>query len=333
MFDWPEFIGAMTTRYVAFGLELRASFQLPGMMPDEAHELPSLRLELTTPRELESAWSGADGPPEWRGRLGDGLDLVIERGAAGDLLFSYGDHPDSRGVRARFLLDAGKQRLDCAPTQPDLDWQRALIGKVLSSISVMRGYEALHAATVDSPEGAVAIMAPSGSGKSTLAIELLRRGWPLFADDVLTLDRGDDAVRAHPGTPHMNLAKSLSSDIDPQTLGTTLGILAGERWLAAHTTTKHPRPVRMLCLLERGPSLPLEIHTLPCNPLRLAPYMLGLSTDAERYRSRFDLYADLMESAMLARLTAGFEHRPEQLADLVEQALVREPELVAGGMA
>ena len=51
----------------------------------------------------------------------------------------------------------------------------------------MLGHEALHAAALDSPDGVVAIMAPSGAGKSTLALELLRQGWPLFADDVLTL--------------------------------------------------------------------------------------------------------------------------------------------------
>ena len=77
----PEFIGAMTNHYMAFGLELRASFLLPGMVSGETGggELPSLELELTTPEELQRAWSGADGPPEWRGRLGDGLDLAIER--------------------------------------------------------------------------------------------------------------------------------------------------------------------------------------------------------------------------------------------------------------
>ena len=32
----------MTTTYVAFGLELRASFPLPGMEPGEAETLPSL---------------------------------------------------------------------------------------------------------------------------------------------------------------------------------------------------------------------------------------------------------------------------------------------------
>jgi len=317
----------MQRTYVAHGLELRCSFPLPGMTPRVAEEeLPELVLDLTTPAQLDTIWSAPDGPPVWRGRLGDGCDLTIEQGTAEDLLFAYGD-------RARFRLDAQRQSLACAPRQASLDWQRALIGKVLPSISVMRGYEALHAGAVDSPEGVVAIAGPSGSGKSTLAIELLRRGWPLFADDVLTLDRTEGAVRAHPGTPHMSLAESLPDAIDPQTLGATLGILAGERWLAAQTTTKHPRPVRMVCLLERGPSLPLETHTLPSNPLPLAPYMLGLSSDGERQRNRFCLYADLMESATLVRLTAGFEHRPGQLADLLEQALARRPELVAGAIA
>jgi len=315
----------MDMSYVAFGLGLRSSFPLPGMISGDAEELPSLELELTTPEELETVWSGPDGPPIWRGRLGDGCDLTIEQGIAEDLLFTYGD-------RARFRLDAGRQSLICGPSQTGLDWQRALIGKVLSNISVMRGYEALHAGVVDSPDGVVAIAGPSGSGKSTLAIELLRRGWPLFADDVLTLDHADGTVRAHPGTPHMNLAESLPDGIELQALGSTLGILAGERWLAAHTTTNHPRPVSTVCLLERGPSLSLEIQTLPSNPLQLAPYMLGLSTAAERQRSRFCLYADLMESATLVRLTAGYEHRPEQLADLLEGALVRQPELLAGGL-
>jgi hypothetical protein len=333
----------MYARHVAYGLDLCCSFPLPGMRAAAGDELPRLVLELLAPAELQDAWSGSDQPPEWRGRLGDGLDLAIERGGAGDLRFSYGARAPSADDLARFRLHPGMRRLDCAPTRPGLDWQRALIGKVLPAISVMRGYEALHAAAVDAPAGVVAIMAPSGAGKSTLAVELLRRGWPLFADDQLTLDHVEGAVRAHPGTPHMNLAESLPDAIDraeslpdavdPRTLGVTLGILAGERWLAAHKAEQRPRPVRILCQLERGPGLRLETHTLPANPLPLAPYMLGLSTDAERQRRRFDLYADLMESATLVRLTAGLEHRPEQLADLLEGTLVGQPELAAGAFA
>src|ERR1700727_1627884 len=112
----------MQVHYAAFGLKLHSSFQLAGMSPDAANELPELTLELVTPEELGVAWSGPSGPPEWQGRLGDGRDLRIERGTAGDTLFVYGE-------RARFLLDPAAQRLECAPSHGGLDWQRALIGK------------------------------------------------------------------------------------------------------------------------------------------------------------------------------------------------------------
>ena len=305
----------MTNRHVAFGLELRTSFQLPGMaLVDVCERLPALTLELATRDELDLVWSGCEAGPEWRGRLGDGFDLTIERGASGDRLFVYGD-------RARYLLDPDGQRLLCAPSGSSLDWQRTLIGKVIPAIAVIRGYEGLHAAVVDSPAGAIAIMAPSGGGKSTLAVELLRRGRPLFADDVLILEWADGAVRAHPGTPHMNLATEPLDGIEPRELGETLDVLAGERWLAAHNASPLPRPVRMLCLLERAPGLGLDLETLPCTPLALAPYMLGLSADPARQRERFRLYADLMQTAALVRLTAGPDHRPAQLADLIEGTL------------
>ena len=130
----------------------------------------------------------------------------------------------------------------------------------------------------------------------------------------------------------MNVAETLPDGLDADALGTTLAVLAGERWLAVHAVTKQPRAVRMLCVLQRAPNLPLEGRTLPVNPLLLAPYMLGLSIEPERQRKRFSLYADLMESATLVRLTASLEHRPEQLGDLIEQALLHQPELIAGAI-
>jgi hypothetical protein len=318
----------MEMLYGAYGLRLVSSFPLPGMeaATQAFADLPLLALTLRDPDELERAWSGASGPAEWRGRQGDGRDLVIERGADGDVLFHYGE-------LARFRLDARVQRLECAPSRKGLDWQRALIGKVIPSVSVMLGYEGLHAAAVDAPDGVVAIMGASGAGKSTLALELLRRGWPLFCDDVLALSRADGLVVAHPGTPHMNLDQSFPGAIDSRKLGDTIGILAGERWLVAANSTGETRSVRMLCLLERRAGLSLGIHSLAESPLALAPYMLGLSIDPERQRSRFELYAGLVETSMLVSLTAGLEHRPWELAERLEQALACKPEPLAEVLA
>lgn len=317
----------MTTRYVAFGLELRASFPLPGMAPDETEGLPSLELDLTTPGELETAWSGPDGPPVWRGRLGDGCDLTIERGTAGDLLLTYDD-------RTHFRLDPSGGRLECAPRDAGLGWQRALLGRVLPNVGLARGREALHASAAESPRGVVAIAAASGMGKTTLTVELMRRGWPLFADDVLTLASDDTGVHAYPGTPHMNVAASRSDALELDELGTTLGTLAGECWMSARNATRGSRPVHAICLLERHVGLTLDARPLPSTPLSLAPYMLGLpDCDAPRERRRFALYSDLVSSATLIRLTGGLEDGPEDMADLLERILGLRSKLAAGGAA
>jgi hypothetical protein len=316
----------MQTLYLAYGLQVRSGFALPGMTPERAGGLPSLSLRLESVEGLSRRWSGSPGEPTWRGTLGDGVSLTMEDGAEGDVLFSYGD-------RARFHLDASVETLSCVPLQDGLDWQRTLLSKVLAAVSVIRGYESLHAAVMDSPQGAVAIAAPAGAGKSTLALELLRRGWPLMADDALVLESTEAGVRAHPGTPHMNLAVNLPDGVAPETLGDTLGFLAGERWLAAHNVARQPRPVRMVCLLERGAGLTLHSSTLPVNPLALAPYMLGMAGDEQRQRDRFCLYADLIEAAPLVRLTAGPQHGPGQIADALESALHGHRQPLAGALA
>lgn len=313
----------MCARHVAYGLDLRCSFALPGMPAAAADELPTVALELVSAVQLREAWSGASGRYSWRGTLGDGCTLTIDSGDAGDLLFSYQD-------RARFLLDRSGQVLLCAVLQEGLHWQQVLLGRVLPDVALARGYEALHASALASPAGVVALAAPSGMGKTTLALELMRRGWPLFADDVLVLgDDGPGSVVAHPGTPHMNVAIG-ASDACPG-LGETLGTLGEERWVAASRSASEAMAPRTICLLERGRNLTLQAQKLPASPLPLAPYMLGLDDDAERERRRFELYADMLGTATLVRIAGGLDATPAQLADLVECALAEQTQLAAEG--
>jgi hypothetical protein len=311
----------MGRRYVAYGLHVSSGFALAGMKPGEpSRMLPELVLGLLTPAQLRTTWDERGARTLWRGRLGDGCELTVERGGAGDLLFSY-------GRRARFRLGPGRQLLQCAPARPGLDWQRVLLGKVLGNVSMLRGREALHAAAVESPHGVVAILAPSGAGKSTLALELMRRGWPLFADDALVLSAQRTRVIAYPATPHLTVSEAAAgaprrTGESIQRLGTTLACFGGERWLAARAASIEPRPVRMLCLLDRDGDGRPQARALPANPLLLAPYMLGLDAGAARSRRRFELYGELAASSTMVRLSANAAAPARELADLLEQVLL-----------
>jgi len=303
----------MTTRHIAYGLELHASFPLPGMRPAANARLPMLALEKVTPGELLAGWSGLGNAVTWTGLLGDGRTLRVERGLQGDVLFKYGE-------RARFRLDSTGRRLECAPAEAGLPWQQTLLSRILPNVAIMRGYEALHASAVESPHGVVALAGPSGVGKSTLAAELITRGWPLFADDVLILGYGNDGVCAHPGTPHTKVTEDDYARLRRDLPAEDLGALGDERWLSLHGGAPSPRHVRLICLLETSAD-GRECVVLPSTPLPLGPHMLGLPGEADREGRRFALYADLIERATLLRLRRGSTTRAGELADAIEEQL------------
>ncbi len=296
------------TSTVAFGLQLESSFALPGATDREVPGLPALRIELMTLDGLDVLWPGP-WREQWRGHLGDGHDLLLERAESGEQRFSYGD-------RARFVLCEQGERLVCAPAAPGLDWQRTLLGKVVPAVSVMRGYEALHAATVQGPGGAVAIAAPSGTGKSTLALELLRRGWPLLSDDVLALSPIPGGALAHPGLAHMNVPGT-AEELPPCVR--TIGVFGGERWVALADAACSASPLAAVVLLSRGPQSTLERRDP--SPLPLAPYMLGVGFDPSRRAQRFELFAQLARSVPIFDLRVGPHEDPASSARRLRAAL------------
>ena len=299
----------MTSDRSAFGLNLRATFSLPGL-PEAAAGLPELQLRVVDVDELEGAWSGAATPGSWRGALRDGAALTIRWGRDGDLLFGY-------GKEARYLLEPTAERLLCAPVEPSsLAWRRVLLGRVLPVVAIACGYEALHAAAVRTPAGVVAVAGPSGAGKSTLVAELVRRGFGLFGDDVLVVGRSADGVLAFPGGAHLSLEPGAEAGIDAEVLGE----LGGKLWVVAAEPTGEPAPVAAVVLLERGEG-PVEARELPPSPLALAPFMLGLPDEEGRDGDRFALYADLVEAGRLVRLGGDAGAPVGEFAAALERAL------------
>jgi hypothetical protein len=300
----------------AFGLNLRGSLPLPGL-PDALPGLPELELQVVGAERLEAAWSGPATPGSWRGTLRDGAELTIRWGRDGDLLFGYGDE-------ARYLLDRPAERLLCAAVESgSLAWRRVLLSRVLPVVAIARGYEALHAAAVQTPNGVVAVVGASGAGKSTLVAELVRRGQPLVGDDVLVIGRAAAGVAAFPGGAHLSLEPGGEERIDAEVLGE----LGGKLWAVAGEPASEPGPVAAIVLLERGEG-PVEAQELSPSPLTLAPFMLGLPDEEDREGARFALYADLVAGSRLLRLGGDALAPAAEFADALERAL--EAPLLAG---
>ena len=311
----------MSTRATTLGVHLRSGFPLPGLAPLVPGASPAVQLELTSAEAIEAAWSGPCSPPVRVDAVVEGRDYAVERGSGGDHRFGF-------GAAARFHLDAEVTLLSCAPGDPaEPGWERVLLDSVLGVVSLLSGFEALHAAAVERPEGIVAVAGAAGGGKTSLVLELVRRGRPLVTDAVLALRRDPAGVRAYPG-PRLATVPVLD---DRELVGETLARMGESAWVEvpAALTAPAPRPLAAVVLLDRRGSGPAEVESLQPNPLHLLAHTLPGPRTADRSRTRFQLFEDLADSTPTLRLRAGVEQSPAALADALEDALAIRPPLNA----
>lgn len=290
-------------RYRAFGLELASDVRLPGLQAS-----PGRNAELSL--HVRSELPPAPGPwaPLWSTVAGGHGGLTIERSAAGA-------HRLDHSRYGRFLLTAELDELVCAPTElEDPGWRRLLLDTVLFSTALLRGGEALHASAVTLDEGAVAFVAAEGGGKSTLAAELVRRGRPLLADDVLFLGERDGAVAGLPGPAVMNLAAGTP-------LGERLATIDGEDWVAVAPAAAEPAPLAAVVFLARAAGAPTTLTEIDATALDLLPHTLALDAEPARAARRFEILSDLVTSVPVLRLSAGLTAPAQSLADRVEAAV------------
>lgn len=308
----------------AFGLSLRFETPPPGDWEAQPAGEPSLQVRTATRQAIADSWSGLDAI-DWEGVI-DGAPFVVERGRAGDRRFVHGAHPDhsrthADGTRAVHHLCASASVLQCAPSDPaEPSWWRVVLDSVLFTVALLRGYEALHAGAVATPDGVIAITAATGGGKSTLLSELLRRGPALVADDVLVLEsRGAEVPLAHPAPPVMTVPAARIPMLRGTAPPETIASFEEERWIAVPVQSE-PLPLKALVVLDRLPGSQLSGRqtTLKKIEAPLAPLLGSLMSfprSPERQRTRFELASALASKTALWRLTADRETPPDVLAD------------------
>jgi len=185
-----------------FGLMLRGSYPVLGIAErrgDEVADATRLLLDdALTPAEDR----GGERLREVRYADGRVAMAIDDRGGLGLRIVAaeFGAHEISRDGRTiRSCPAAGL---------PAWRWQRLLIGQALPLAAALRGLELLHASAVTVGGTAFAVAGESGVGKSSLAAQLVLRGNPLLAEDVLAVSLdANGRPQAHPGSVALSLRR------------------------------------------------------------------------------------------------------------------------------
>jgi hypothetical protein len=308
-------------RYSGFGLSIESDFPLLPVRVGAAGA-PGRSISIRR-SSLEDAAGSLSASPEliWQTSF-DGLDYRMEQGSAGDYRFEWTG-------RAVFHLTPNARELTCGfRDRDDMGATRLLLDTVLWSVSLICGYELLHASTISYGDESIAFVAGTGGGKTSLAAALLRRGAELLSDDVLAMSYDNGHVLVHPAPPVMNLPLG-QSGADPHDLGQTLAILADEAWINVEAVATTPRRLTAVCVLDRQDSGSPRLGPHPAGVLALLPHAFGFPGSRARLGRQFEILSDLVADTPVLSLSAAASCTPSQLADLVQRELCAPP-VIAG---
>ena len=141
----------------------------------------------------------------------------------------------------------------CAPAAQSA-LHNYLFAQLLSFSLIRAGLEPLHATTLRTPVGGIALLGDSGAGKSTLAAALLQAGCELVADDLLALSWQRDQPIALAGPPLLKLFPQAARHTLPAANSRALNGFTRKRVYAlpAPFHSAAPVPLRAIYVLERG---------------------------------------------------------------------------------
>jgi hypothetical protein len=268
---------------IAFGLDITSRVPLPGRWRAAGAGLPALAIEPASRQDIRRIWSGFERVG-WRG-FADGRDLLVDEGRTGDLRFRL--LPD-----IELHLSADGTRLSvCEPAGDRTALMRLLLDSALFTVSLRRGFEALHAAAVTTPGGVLAVMGPTGVGKSSTLLALLAAGCGFHSDDVLVLRRNGGTIHAAPGPPMLTAPKPV-----PDGVGEALADLGDELWIGVAGAAAEAPLAGVLWLDRMDAPAP--------DWSRLLTQLLRYPRTPERERARFELAAELAAAVPVLRLPA-----------------------------
>lgn len=159
-----------------------------------------------------------------------------------------------------------------SPGVDPTDIPTVLQGGALACLLLLRDVPTLHAAAIDTGDGAILILGDSGAGKSTTAASLIRQGYRLVADDTAALEERNGEVVVHPGLPRLRILEDSAI-----ALGWNVAELPAvfqhesnaRKWfIDGGTTSNAPLPVRAIYVLRQRAHGATETRITPLRPAK-----------------------------------------------------------------
>lgn len=196
----------MSLTYSVFGLTVRSSAPIPGLIPLQSRaDYPDLELNLGCPASLfvearsnvaesviyTSNYTSSSGTPALR---------ILRDGEQGLFHLVYFD-----GMQ--FWMDRHGTTLWASwPSHSSVEEAATyLLGPVLGLLLRFRGVTCLHASAVAIGRSVIAFVGAEGAGKSTTAAAFARAGYAAVSDDVVALVEREGDYFVSPTYPHLSL--------------------------------------------------------------------------------------------------------------------------------
>lgn len=195
--------------HTAYGLSIKSEILLP--------ELPSISAINETDVKISLGKVSLPADEIFRGTSKD-VQGILQRFLDDiGILYSECNHKSTEATLYRILDGIGKFIL-CNGKEIVIDpainvdyrlLRRYLLGDIFAVFLTQRNYLVLHASSVNINGSAVAFSGLSGAGKSTIAFEFYKHGYPIIADDYITLNFNyDDLPMINPAFPSLKLSRS-----------------------------------------------------------------------------------------------------------------------------
>ncbi|MCE7698045.1 MAG: hypothetical protein K8E24_004145, partial [Methanobacterium paludis] len=219
----------LNNEYEAFGLKIHSEIKLPELRPCES-EIPDLTIRL--------------------GKVYPDLEPVLDKGLS---------FKTTKNAIYRFWDPVGKFKItkdsivmDLVPGLNKTILRNFLLGTVFATFLRQRGLFVLHASSININNSAIAFSGFKGYGKSTTAMAFYKEGYPVVADDYITIEFDKDVPFVFPGFPSLRLSNESrsymgleKSTLDPKIMDKTYA-----KFPESFSNSK--LPLKKIYILQRG---------------------------------------------------------------------------------